>query len=120
MNYETQGKIHRIGQTTEYGSNGFTKREFVLLLTGEGENPKYPNYVSMELVKDKCSLMDQYQPGDTIRVSFNLTGRLWTPPGKPERCFNSLQAWKITPVQETHSTPQFQGDEDWENEEIPF
>lgn len=56
--YETKGIIHSIGQTTEYGSNGFTKREFVIKLTGEGENDAYPNHVAFELTKDKCALME--------------------------------------------------------------
>ena len=75
--FEAQGTIHSIGATTEYGQNGFTKREFVIQLTGEGENPAYPNYVALELIKDKCALVDQYQIGDEINVHFNLNGRLW-------------------------------------------
>lgn len=93
--FEVQGLIHTIGDTTEYGSNGFTKREFVIKLTGEGENSAYPNYVALELIKDKCSLMDAYNEGDEIKAQFNLSGRLWSAPGKPEKCFTSLQAWKI-------------------------
>ena len=93
--FEIQGLIHSIGATTEYGNNGFTKREFVIKLTGEGENSQYPNYVALELIKDKCALMDHYQIGDEIKAMFNLSGRLWSAPGKPEKCFTSLQAWKI-------------------------
>lgn len=37
QSYDTQGTIHSIGETKEFGSNGFTKREFIILLTGEGE-----------------------------------------------------------------------------------
>ncbi len=94
-NFEAQGEIYRIGDTQSFGQNGFTKREFVLKLSGEGENPDYPNYVAFELIKDKCALMDSYQVGDELKVHFNLNGRLWSAPGKPERCFTSLQAWRI-------------------------
>ncbi len=93
--FEAQGSIHSIGDTTEYGNNGFTKREFVIMLSGEGENSAYPNYVALELIKDKCALMDAYNIGDEVQVHFNLSGRLWTPAGKPEKCFTSLQAWRI-------------------------
>ena len=96
--FEIQGEVHSIGATTEYGNNGFTKREFVIKLTGEGENSAYPNYVAMELIKDKCALMDAYNLGDEISAQFNLSGRLWTGNGKPERCFTSLQAWKVEPL----------------------
>jgi hypothetical protein len=107
---EAQGVIHSIGQTTEYGSNGFTKREFVIKLTGEHENADYPNYVAFELIKDKCALMDTYQPQMPIKVLFNLQGRLWQPDGKPEKCFNALQAWKIESLSAPkQQAPQQQG-----------
>ena len=93
--FQAQGIIHSIGDTNEYGNNGFTKREFVIKLTGAGENEQYPNYIAMELVKDKCALMDSYKLGDEIVAHFNLQGRLWQGQGKPEKCFNSLQAWRI-------------------------
>jgi hypothetical protein len=93
--FEVQGQLHSIGETTEYGNNGFTKREFVIKLTGEGENSDYPNYVALELIKDKCALMDQYHQGDEVIAHFNLSGRLWSSQGKPEKCFTSLQAWRV-------------------------
>ncbi|GAA6134783.1 hypothetical protein NBRC116188_15730 [Oceaniserpentilla sp. 4NH20-0058] len=108
--FEAQGVIHSIGATTEYGSNGFTKREFVIKLTGDGENPEYPNYIALELIKDKCALMDHFQMGDEINVHFNLSGRLWNPPGKPEKCFNSLQAWRVEGL--GASEPQFSPQDD--------
>lgn len=94
--FEAQGIIHSIGDTQSFGQNGFTKREFVIKLTGEGTNPSYPSHVAMELLKDKCALMDQYQVGQEIVAHFNLSGRLWNPGnGQPEKCFTSLQAWRI-------------------------
>jgi hypothetical protein len=107
-NFEIQGIIHSIGETTEYGNNGFTKREFVIKLTGEDESTAYPNHVALELIKDKCSLIDSYHEGDELKVYFNLSGRLWSGGGKPERCFTSLQAWKLeaveAPATETQAT----------------
>jgi hypothetical protein len=64
--FEVEGVVHSIGETTEYGQNGFTKREFVIKLTGEGENSNYPSYIALELIKDKCALMDKYKIGDEI------------------------------------------------------
>lgn len=94
-NFEAQGVIHSIDETRSYGANGFTKREFVIKLTGDGEKAEYPNYVALELLKDKCALMDQYRVGEEVKVTFNLSGRLWSKPGNPEKCFTSLQAWKV-------------------------
>ena len=123
--YEAQGVIHTIGETTEYGKNGFTKREFVIKLTGEGENDAYPNYIALELIKDKCSMMDAYKPGDEIQVQFNLSGRLWQGQGKPEKCFTSLQAWRINPLDaasQQESAPAWMqdGPPPIDDEDIPF
>ena len=93
--FEVQGIIHTIDQTREYGQNGFTKREFVIKLSGEGEKAEYPNYVALELLKDKCALLDAFKPGEEVKVTFNLSGRLWSAQGKPEKCFTSLQAWRV-------------------------
>lgn len=104
--FEVQGLIHSIGETTEYGNNGFTKREFVIKLNGEGENSMYPNHVALELIKDKCALLDSYRIGDEITAQFNLSGRLWSGGGKPEKCFTSLQAWKVDPVTDNSSASE--------------
>ncbi|WP_144209068.1 DUF3127 domain-containing protein [Shewanella donghaensis] len=106
--FEMTGIIHSKGDTTTFGNNGFTKREFVLKSTGPDENSSYPNYVALELIKDKCALLDQYNIGDELEVSFNISGRLWQGQGKPEKCFTSLQAWKISHAQQ--SNDQFNND----------
>ena len=49
--FEVQGIIHSIEETKTFGNNGFTKREFVVKLSGDGENADYPNYVALELIK---------------------------------------------------------------------
>ena len=104
--YEIQGLVHSIGDTAEFGNNGFTKREFVIKLTGEEENPRYPNYVALELIKDKCAMLDDYAVGDEIQAHFNLSGRLWSGNGQNEKCFNSLQAWRISsPAAGSTSSP---------------
>ncbi len=102
--FQATGIIHTIGETNTFGSNGFTKREFVIKLTGERENDQYPNYINFELIKDRCSMIDAFQPGQEITVQFNLTGRLWQPQGKPEKCFNALQAWRISAAQAQQNT----------------
>lgn len=101
--FEVQGIIHSIDETRAYGQNGFTKREFVIKLTGDGEKAEYPNYVALELLKDKCALMDMHRVGEEVKVTFNLAGRLWSAPGKPEKCFTSLQAWRVESATEDAS-----------------
>jgi hypothetical protein len=108
--FDTQGLIHSIGETIAYGNNGFTKREFVIKVTGDDENPDYPNYLALELIKDKCALMDNFAIGDAIQAQFNLSGRLWSGNGKPEKCFVSLQAWRVQKAE---------GSDDGMNQEEP-
>ena len=127
QSYQLQGIVHSVGETTEYGSNGFTKREFVVKLTGDNENPTYPNHIALELIKDKCGLMDNYHIGDEINVSFNLSGRLWSGGNNGEKCFTSLQAWRVTRSRGSECAAPFDAErgapppfDDNEYEDIPF
>ena len=117
--FQIQGELHSIGETTAYGQNGFTKREFVIKLTGEGENSAYPNYIAMEVIKEKCELMDQFQVGQEVIAHFNLNGRLWQAPGKPEKCFNSLQAWKVEALQQQNQQNQQPAASGYDNCDMP-
>lgn len=120
--HEIQGAIHSMGDTTEYGANGFTKREFVIRLSGEGENPTYPNYIALELIKDKCSLIDGMTAGTEIVAHCNLSGRLWTSKENVEKCFNSLQVWRIEGANANASPDamnQDNGAPEWTESDIP-
>jgi hypothetical protein len=43
--------------------------------------------------------------GQSVEVSFNLKGRLWTSPQGEDKYFNSLEAWRITPQSAATPTP---------------
>jgi hypothetical protein len=74
-------------------SEKFRKREFVL----SDNSTQYPQHISFQLTQDKCSLIDQYNVGDEIKVHFNLRGREWTSPKNEVKYFNTLEAWRIEP-----------------------
>jgi hypothetical protein len=76
---------------TQKVSDRFQKREFIL--TTEANTP-YPQHVSFQVTQDKCSMLDQFNDGDEIRVQFNLRGREWNGP-QGIRYFNTLEAWRI-------------------------
>jgi hypothetical protein len=76
---------------TQKVSDRFSKREFVL--TTEMSSP-YPQQVSFQVTQDKCSLLDQFNVGDELRVQFNLRGREWNGP-QGVKYFNTLEAWRI-------------------------
>lgn len=77
---------------TQVVSDKFKKREFVIEFT---ENPQYPEFIKFELIQDKTSLLDSFNIGDHIDVSFNLKGRTWVNQQGVKQYFNSLQAWKL-------------------------
>ena len=83
--YEATGTIKLINDEQTFPS-GFSKREFVLTIP----DGKYPQEVQFETVKDKTSLLDGFQPGQEVTVSFDLRGREYQ-----GRYFVNLNCWKI-------------------------
>jgi single-strand DNA-binding protein len=85
MAFEVEGKLHRIFPT-ESKSASFQAREFVL----EVPDGNYPQLIKFQAVQDRCALLDNYNEGDRIKVSFDLRGREWN--GK---YLTNLNAWRI-------------------------
>lgn len=91
MAYELMGKIKLINDAQTFGS-GFTKREFVVTV----EDGKYPQDISLECVKDKIKLLDEFKVDQDVTVAFDIRGREYN-----GRYFNNLQAWRITSAGKT-------------------
>lgn len=87
---EITGRLKVKGNVQQV-SDKFKKREFVLT----DNSSQYPQYILFELTQDKCSLLDNFNEGDEIKVFFNLRGREWTNKEGQVKYFNSLQAWKM-------------------------
>jgi len=85
MAYEAQGKIKVINDTQTFGS-GFMKREFVITTP----DAKYPQDIKFEVVKDKCTVLDNFAVGQDVTVSFDIRGNEYN--GK---YYVNLSAWKI-------------------------
>ena len=90
---EVEGKIKVIGETKEYGSNGFRKRE-VVLTTEE----QYPQFLNIEFIQDKTDAVDNFKVGDQVKIGINLKGREWVSPQGETKYFNSIQGWRIEKV----------------------
>jgi len=97
---EVTGRIKKIEETKEYGSNGFKKRE--LVITTEEQ---YPQHILIEFVQDKCALLDAYKEGQEVKVNINLRGREWVNPEGVAKYFNSLQGWRIEAAQASTPPP---------------
>ena len=100
------GKILVINDIQQV-SDTFQKRSFVLNYI---ENPQYPEYITFELIQERCSLIDGFQVEQEVEVSFNLRGRKWTNPEGETKYFNSLQAWRIEPLAKESAQPVAQKD----------
>jgi len=84
--YEATGKIKLISDTQTFPS-GFSKREFVVT-TADG---KYPQDLKFEVVKDKCSILDNYKDGQDVVVNFDIRGNEYN--GK---YYVNLSCWKLS------------------------
>ena len=91
------GKLHAKFDA-QHVSDSFTKRNFVVETL---ENPLYPQLISFELNQDRCGVIDRFNVGDSIEVTFNLRGREWTNPQGEKKYFNSLEAWRVNAVAST-------------------
>lgn len=94
---EVKGRIHRIGETQTIGGNGFTKRELVIKTEGD-----YPQFITVEFVKDKTSILDKYKSGDAVEVGINLEGREWINPKGEAKYFNSIKGWMVKKLEMTN------------------
>ena len=81
-----QGTV-KLVTAPEQVSEKLTKQ---LLIVEYAENEKYPETISFEAINDKCRIIENLQPGESVNVHFNLKGREWN--GK---YFNTLSVWKV-------------------------
>jgi len=97
---DVTGRIKKIDETKEFGSNGFKKREIVITT-----EEQYPQHILIEFVQDKCALLDAYQVGQDVKIAFNLRGREWVNPEGVAKYFNSLNGWRIEAAQSSTPPP---------------
>ncbi|MCP5535244.1 MAG: DUF3127 domain-containing protein [Akkermansiaceae bacterium] len=91
--YEATGKIKVIFDTQTFPS-GFTKREFVLTVGDDN----YPQDLKFEMIKDKCTWLDQFEVGQDATVNFDIRGNEFK--GK---YYVNLNCWKIQGGEGTNS-----------------
>jgi len=111
---EINGSVHLIGQTETVGNNGFTKRQLVV-----ATEEQYVQYVPIDFVKDKTSVLDGYNVGDKVNVSVNVRGSEYN--GK---YYVNLQGWRISKTENAIvNNPVFETVTDLnevENDYLPF
>ena len=94
MSLSVKGKISSklsIESGTSKAGNDWKKQSFVLD-TGAQYNPE----ICFQLFgEDKITMLDHYNEGDQVEVSFNLSSREWN-----GRYFHNVDAWKIEKIEE--------------------
>jgi len=85
---ELTGKVHVIGETEEFGNNGFTKRMIVI-----ETQDQYPQKLPIDFVKNNTKLLDNFQEGQEVKISINLRGNEHN--GK---YYVNIQGWKIESI----------------------
>lgn len=93
MNLEITGKLVE-KYDTQNVSDRFKKREFVLELVEEVNGNPYTNYAKMQLVQNKCDILDRFNVGDVLRVNFNIKGNRYEKEGRTSY-FSNLDAWRL-------------------------
>ena len=101
---EVTGRLKVINPVQQVSAT-FKKRE--LVVTTEEQ---YPQHIMIEFTQDKTDLLNNYNPGEQVKVSINLRGREWVNPQGETKYFNSIQGWRIE--KENSDTPTQQPEAD--------
>jgi hypothetical protein len=92
-----KGELKFKGEVVTIKDN-FTKREFWIEID---QDTQYPQIVNLELIKDKCDIIDKYTAatkttkGDMIEADINVRGNVAKMADDTYRCFNSLNCWRV-------------------------
>ena len=121
---EVTGKVKVINAEQQV-SAAFKKRELVVTT-----DEQYPQHIMIEFTQDKCDLLSNYKPGESVKVSINLRGREWVNPQGETKYFNSIQGWRIervgteapvqAPVQPTQAFEPANDFKEEDHDDLPF
>jgi len=116
---ELQGTIKLINPTETVGANGFRKRLLVL-----SSHEAYPQSIPIDFVQDKVDILNNYQPGQEVKIGINIRGNEYQ--GK---YYCNIQGWKIealTPAgqqqapSQGYQAPAQQYPNDAPTDDLPF
>jgi len=91
---EVTGKIKIIGELQTFAS-GFTKIQVVVT-----SDEQYPTDIPIEFFKDKVDYLDDYNIGDSVKISVNIKGSEYQ--GK---YYVGLIGWKVERLDVSQQSP---------------
>lgn len=103
MSFEITGKLvakYDIVQRTET----FRTREFVIEKTEDIGGRMITNYVKFQSVQDRTAIIDRFNIGDEVKVSFNIKGTRWEKNGNVNYITN-LDAWRVELLNNNQTQP---------------
>ena len=116
---ELIGVIKLIGEEQTFGTNGFRVRKTVITT----EDEQYPQMIEIQFQQDKCSLLDNYEVGQKVKININIRGREWINPEGEAKYFNSIVGWRIEDVGDSapaSSGPPPTPPVDEDHDDLPF
>ncbi len=103
MPYELSGKLLELFPTQEVSAT-FKKREFVVEKSETTGDRVFTDTIKFQLIQDRCALLDSYQLGDEVKVTFNIKGSKWEKEGRTSY-FVNLDVWKMEKLSESTAAP---------------
>lgn len=88
------GKIKTINATQQV-SERFSKRTVVI---ETDYTTQYPQPIEIQFSQDRTDLIEPYNVGQEVVCDINLRGRQWTDNQGEVKTFNTLECWKIQPL----------------------
>jgi hypothetical protein len=115
--FTIKGEIKVIGAITQI-TDKFKKRDFMIV----GNSFQYPQFIKFQLTQDRCSLIDSFNIGKEVSVSFNIRGREWTDKEGNIKYFNALDVWRLEGDQKSNEIiPEASNFLDYDEEDVvPF
>lgn len=103
MSYELVGRLIAKYDTVQR-TESFKTREFVIEKSEEIGGRIITNYAKFQCVQDKTAMVDRFDLGNEVKVSFNIRGTKWMKDGR-ENYITNLDAWKIEVVNLAQTAP---------------
>ena len=124
MSFDIVGNLDKIFDT-QVISDKFKKREFVL----EIKDGNFTQFIKFQLTQNRCELLNDFSTGQSVQVSFSITGRPYENKNGETLYFNNLNAWRIvlsqqenelSPPPEDIILPEISDSNDTEDDDLPF
>lgn len=109
-----KGEVVFVTPTTTV-SDKFKKRDITLKSQDE-----YPQYITFQLVQDKCDLANNLKPGDVVELKYNLRGRRWEAQDGTIKYFNTIEAWTMSLSSSAAPIVENKSKKNEESDDLPF